>query len=202
MPREFAERAAVRRIAEKVQDCRGQLLTRLSQHDVLEIDADRRVTSLRSRLVMRADLPDIHSIGFTHFFEDPEAGTPHLEVFSGGRVSARHADPGHRVASTEISFGRVLTRGETVLLDLEVTATGRGPADRSYDASCGVGVRELAVQVRFRADDPPARCESYQRVEGCDEEVRRRVPVGVRGHAHTVVLEFPSGTVGLAWDWT
>lgn len=201
LPRAFQERAAVRRIAERVSHCRGQLLTRLSQSDVLTVGPDRRVRSLHGQMVMRADVCGIESIGLTQFFEDREAGTPQLDVITGGEVRARYTDPEHRVTATEVHFGHELQRGETVLLEFEVTSTGLGPADRTYDSSCGVGVRALALQVRFLEEDPPLWCESFQRVEQHGDEVRRRVAVDVSGHAHTIALECPSGTVGMAWDW-
>lgn len=202
LPRGFTEQAAVRRIAQSVAHCRGSLLTRISQHDVVWVGPDRRVSAMRSRMVMRADTQGIESIGLTQFFEDPGAGTPHVQVLSGGTVVARRADPRHRVAATEVWFGRELRYGETILLEFEVTSDGPGPADRAYDTSCGVRIRELAVQARFCREDPPTRCESYRRTAGEEEaELRRRLEVGALGHVHTVALGLPSGTVGLAWDW-
>jgi len=200
LPATFSRDEAVRSVAERVADCPGRLLTRISQHDVVTVGEDRRVVALRSRMVMRADVPGVDAIGLTQLFEDPEAGTPKLTVLSGGRVRATHRDPAHRVTASEVEFGWVLRRGETLLLEYEVTSDGPGPADRTYDLSCGAPVRELAVQVRFRHDDPPAWCESYRRPAG-GEEVRRRLAVGLLGHAHTIALSFPPGTLGLSWDW-
>ena len=200
MPPHFAERDAVRRIAERVQQ--SWQPTRLSEHDVVVVGADRRIELLRATMVLRADLPGIRRLGFTQFFDDPTAGMPRLQLLTGGEVVERHADVAHRTIGTVVDFGHELQRGETVLVEFEVTADGPGPRDRTYDSSFGSTVREMTMQVRFDPSDPPTWCESYQRQfdEG-GSEVRRRVEMSVLGHAHTVALECPTGTIGMAWDW-
>lgn len=195
--------AAVRRIAERVQTRHdGHLLTRISQHDVVVIGADRRISSLRTRTVARAEADEVRGMGITQFFEDRTAGSPWLTVHSGAVVTARHCDPAHRVLGSELRFTHELRRGDTVVLDVEVTADGRGPRDTSYDFNCGQQVREYVVEVRFPPGDLPTWCEKYHLpCADSGDEVRHRVRVDELGHAHAVVVDCPPGTTGLAWSW-
>jgi len=202
-PQSRARREAVRRIFEQVRRSPGRRLTRISQHDVLTISADRRVTSLHSRRVARADLPGIDSLALAHVFDDADAGTPQLVVHSGGEIAHSYRDSDSQVNAVDLSFGRELQRGETVVIDYEVTSDRAGCADRSYDSSCGMPVREQVLQVRFRSDDPPAWCESYRLdPDGQALRARQRVAVDPQGHAHVTLLDCPPGTFGLAWDWS
>lgn len=198
----FNAHEAVRRIAMEVQKQHaGQHLTRISQHDVVRLDDERRLESVRIRSVVRADRDGLTGIGVTQFFEDETAGTPWLTVHSGAQVHARHLDPQHRVLGTEMRFAKPLSRGDTVLLDYEITCDGPGPRDTFYDTSCMRSIRECVVQVQFPAGDVPAWVESYTRSHDGSSEVRRRVQLDTLGHAHVVVLDMPPGTTGLAWSY-
>lgn len=200
---QFAEREAVRRIAEKVQCANsGRFLTRISQHDVVRIDAAHRLESIRIRIVARADVDGLTCIGVTQFFEDRTAGTPQITVHSGATISARYCDTEHRVLGTELHFARPLARGDTVVLDYEITAEGPGPRDTSYDASCARPIREYVVEVHFPTDHLPEWVEAYQRPNHPSLERRRhRVEVDELGHAHSVVLDCAPGTTGIGWSY-
>lgn len=196
----ISTREAVRRIAERVQRPDGMQLARISQHDVVTINADRRVESTRIKTICRADADGIEGIGVTQFFEDASAGTPWLTVHTGATVHARHIDPEHRIIGSELRFGRPLRRGETVILDYEITSVGPGPRDTSYDTSCALPIREYSLLVRFPMEDLPEDCEEFsQPNDGI--ELRRKVPIDVLGHAHSVVVDRPAGTNGLTWSY-
>ncbi|KQY55384.1 MULTISPECIES: hypothetical protein [unclassified Nocardioides] len=198
----FVEREAVRRIAEKVQaHSGGQHLTRISQHDVVRLDAARRIESVRIRTVARADADGLEGIGVTQFFEDRTAGTPWLTVHAGAEVASRHVDTAHRVLGTELRFAQSLSRGDTVVLDYEITADGPGPLDTSYDASCARAIREYVVEVHFPTNDLPEWVEAYHRPRDEGGDSARRVTVDSLGHAHYVVLDCAPGTTGLAWHY-
>lgn len=197
----FNEREAVRRIAERVQSNHaGQQLTRISQHDVVRLDAERRMESVHIRTVARADADGLTGMGVTQFFEDATAGSPRLSVHSGAAIRAQHVDPAHRVIGTELEFAQSLTRGDTVVLDYEITSDGPGPRDFSYDTSCSRSIRECVVEVHFHPEDLPAWVESYHRPQD-GPEVRRRVTVDSLGHAHVVVIDAAPGTTGLEWSF-
>lgn len=197
----FNEREAVRTIAQRVQSKHsGQQLARISQHDVVRVDADRRMESVRIRTVARADADGLTGMGVTQFFEDATAGSPQLAVHAGASIRAQHLDPAHRVIGTELEFAQVLTRGDTVVLDYEITSDGPGPRDFSYDTSCSRAIRECVVEVHFHPDDLPAWVESYHRPQD-GPEVRRRVAVDALGHAHVVVIDAAPGTTGLIWKF-
>ncbi|QIX25655.1 hypothetical protein ncot_02910 [Nocardioides sp. JQ2195] len=197
----FNERDAVRAIAERVQATQaGHQLTRISQHDVVRIDEDRRMESVHIRTVARADNDGLTGMGVTQFFEDATAGSPRLTVNSGASIRAQHLDPAHRVIGTELEFAQCLGRGDTVVLDYEISSDGPGPRDFSYDTSCARSIRECVVEVHFHPHDLPAWVESYQRAQD-RVEVRRRVPVDALGHAHVVVLDAAPGTTGLEWSF-
>ncbi|MDP3892814.1 hypothetical protein [Nocardioides sp.] len=194
----FTTRDAVRRIADTVRRPDSMYLTRISQHDVVTVGPQRRIDSVRIRTVARADADGVDGIGVTQFFDDETAGVPWLTVHSGATIRARHIDPRHKVIGAELRFAEPLRRGDTVVLDYEITADGPGPADTSYDACCALPIREYVLLARFRPDDPPEQCEGY-RIPCRGAEVRRRVAVDPLAQAHLVVLDSPPGTVGLSW---
>lgn len=196
----MAAHEAVRRIAELVQKRNhGHLLTRISQQDWITVGADRRIESLRTRTIARADADDVRGLGLTHYFEDPTAGTPQVTIHSGAITVDQHVSERHRVLGTELRFSRPLGRGDTVVLDVEVTAAGAGPRDTSYDASCNRSIREYVVLARFPLDDRPVRCEQFHSTFGEPGETRRQVAVDELGHAHAVHLDCEPGTTGLQW---
>ncbi|KRF21240.1 hypothetical protein ASG90_02285 [Nocardioides sp. Soil797] len=197
----FNEREAVRTIAERVQARHaGQQLARISQHDVVRLDADRRMASVQIRTVARADDDGLTGMGVTQFFEDATAGSPRLTVNSGAAIRAQHVDPAHRVIGTELEFAQALNRGDTVVLDYEISSDGPGPRDYSYDTSCSRAIRECVVEVHFHHADLPAWVESFHRPRD-GAEVRRRVAVDALGHAHVVVIDAAPGTTGLEWSF-
>ncbi|NYG59958.1 hypothetical protein BJ980_002881 [Nocardioides daedukensis] len=198
----FAEREAVRRIAERVQQpSSGRFLNRISQHDVVRLDAAHRIESVRTRTVARADADGLTTLGVTQFFEDRTAGTPQLTVHSGAEIVERHMDAGHRVLGTSLRFARPLDRGDTVVLDYEMTSNGPGPRDTSYDASCARPIREYVVEVHFPTSHLPVWVEAYGRPNlGHGEQWRHRISVDNLGHAHSVVLDCAPGTTGIAWS--
>ncbi|MDT9594158.1 hypothetical protein RDV89_13830 [Nocardioides zeae] len=201
LPR-FAARAAVRRVTAAVENPHSVLLTRLSHHDEVVVDAERRLASARTRIVGRADDEGLTGMGITQFLDDPTAGTPRLTVHGGGRVEVEEQDAQHRVVGVRLAYDVPLARGETVLVDYELSTDGPGPRDTSFDASCSLVVREYVLVVRFPPHDPPTRCEAYQVLrDGSPVFPRRRVRVDERGHAVLVALDCPPGTVGMAWSW-
>ncbi|MDN5895264.1 MAG: hypothetical protein L0H93_14725 [Nocardioides sp.] len=200
----FAEQDAVRRIAERVQTRHGgQQLTRISQHDTVRVDENHRIASVRIRMVSRADADGLTGIGVTQFFEDATAGSPALTVHSGAAVISRHSDPDHRVLGTELEFAHPLNRGDTIILDYEITSEGGpGPLDSAYDSSCSRTVREYVVEVQFPHDDPPLWAEAYQRPNDPEQPPsHRRIPIDSLSHCHQVVLDFTPGTAGITWSY-
>lgn len=200
----FAEQDAVRRIAERVQSRHaGQQLTRISQHDIVRIDANHRIASVRIRIVARADADGLTGIGVTQFFEDRTAGSPVLTVHSGAEVISRHHDPDHRVLGTELAFAQPLNRGDTIILDYEITSEdGPGPLDTSYDSSCSRTIREYVVEVRFPPEDRPAWAEAYESPNDSSAPPScRRIPIDSLGHCHYVVTDYRPGTAGIKWSY-
>lgn len=200
----FAEREAVRRIAERVQSRHsGQQLSRISQHDIVRIDESHRIASVRIRIVARADADALTGIGVTQFFEDRTAGSPDLTVHSGAEVTSVHRDRDHRVLGTELAFAQPLNRGDTIVLDYEVSSLdGPGPLDDSYDSSCSRTIREYVAEVRFPADDLPSWAEAYERPnKSTAPGLHHRIPIDSLGHCHHVVLDQAPGTAGISWSY-
>ncbi|WZH54375.1 MAG: hypothetical protein PIR53_10370 [Nocardioides alkalitolerans] len=198
----FTEREAVRRVTEAVENPDSLLLGRLSHHDDVVVGADRRLAAARTRIVGRAEADGLTGMGITQFLDDRTAGTPRLTVRSGGQVAHEVLDADHRVVGVALRYDEPLQRGDSVLIDYELTTDGPGPRDASYDASCSLAVREYVLSVQFDPDDLPSRCEAYQlQRDGTPVRPRRRLRLDRRGQALLVALDCPPGTVGMAWEW-
>jgi hypothetical protein len=179
-------------------------LTRISQHDRVEIGHDRGERGVRVRQVLRAEhdgadrwisVYDVAVIG------NPFPGIVPLQSCQLGRVAK---DPDAGLMVTELLFDRPLSRGETVIMEYEVAAAGP-PYARSDDSFCRkfrLPVRDYVVEMRFDPADPPAFC--HQVAIPADETepgTRREMVVDSAGRTHAVALGFGPGTFSIEWGW-
>ncbi|GAA4604158.1 hypothetical protein GCM10023195_14100 [Actinoallomurus liliacearum] len=172
----------------------------LSVHDVYEVDAHRRPRSLSVRQVVRASGDDVDRVVAVHRAEaatDPPPALGELRYCRRGR--ARH-EAGF--VAFEIFFDRVLSRGDTAVVEYEIEFPGDRPIAQFYDRRFRHPVRDYLAVVRFDRRTLPARCYRYDRA-GVDVPRHRTAElwVGSSGGVHIMRSGMTGGIIGLEWEW-
>jgi transcriptional regulator with XRE-family HTH domain len=179
-------------------------LTRISQHDRVEVTSDRGVRSVRVRQVLRAEHDGADR--WISVYDVAAQGNPlprivSLQSCQLGRVAE---DPVAGLIVTELLFDRPLARGETVIMEYEVVAPGP-PYARSDDTFCRkfrLPVRDYVVEMWFDPGDPPAYCHQVAApAEETETSARRDMAIDGAGRTHAVVLGFGPGTFAVEWGW-
>lgn len=196
----WTDREAVDDALAQVDTRWDNVLTRLSQHDLVRVGRDRDEVSCRYRQVLRAeeDGPD----RWVHISQLDERERPLPEIHPYrhcrlGRV-VRRPDLGLLVA--ELLFDRPLARGETIITEYELANHAPGPLITNYERKSRLPVRELALEVSFDSAALPLRCEQFTRLDGAYEV--RGVELDVSGSVHGVTLNFGPGCYGFRWHWS
>jgi len=175
-------------------------LTRLSQHDLITVGADRAEQSVTSRQVLRAecDGPD-RWVVVLHLDEHdrPPSVVEPVRNCRLGQVVARPAD-GLLVA--ELLFRRPLRRGETVVTEHVLHNQPPLPLATNYERKFRRTVREYVLEIGFAPETLPARCVQCT-TDPDGTERTREVEVEPTGTAHGVALSFGPGCYGFRWAW-
>ncbi|TDB93071.1 hypothetical protein [Actinomadura sp. 7K534] len=197
-------------------------LERLSIHDVYRLDEARRSWTLSVRTVLRAAGDDIDRVVCVHQTGGPgEAGGAHRT----GNGAARRPDdapaaPAGKVALTrvrycrpgriraegglmafELVFDRVLSAGDTAVVEYELGPVGQPAAD-SYDRRFPHPVHDYVAIIQFTGDRLPARCYGFTAESSLAP--RRRLGelwIGTSGSANIAVGAVRRGIVGIEWEW-
>lgn len=170
-------------------------LDRVMLHDRLRVGSDRRHLGLTVRQAMRArtDGPDRRVV--VHQQDDLTGTLPRLEALRGCRTGRVERDPDGGVIGAELLFCQPLRRGETVIVEYELTWDSPGPADVEYTRRLRTPLRELLMEVEF---DPAAPPES---VTAFTPERERAVATDLDHRATVAHTDSAPGTVGLRWGW-
>ncbi|KGN31318.1 hypothetical protein N802_04310 [Knoellia sinensis KCTC 19936] len=170
-------------------------LDRVMLHDRLRVGSNRRHESLVVRQALRArcDGPDRRVL--LHWQDDPTVPLPNLEVLRGASLDRVESDPVGGVVGAELHFCQPLRRGETVIVEYEMTWDGPGPADVDYTRRLRTPLRELLLEVEFHPEASPASVTAFtdtrESLVGLDLEHRATI-----AHPDTT-----PGATGLRWVW-
>ena len=172
----------------------------LSLHEELHVAADRSLTRLRVREVVRA------------VDEPVQAKLVALRGCVPGRpprlVSTRYCRPARTEVLAEAGFvlselvpARSLAVGETAILEYEFEYTD-GVPDTSYDRRFRHPVPEHLLEVHFAPEALPASCHAYRLDSpgGVERDVAE-VPLSVASPAHVFGTGVSSGIRGMRWCW-
>lgn len=170
-------------------------LERICMHDVLTVGQDRAPALLRVRQVLRArcDGPDRRVI--MHALDDPDAAPPLIRSVRGCRIGRTAREPTGAIAA-ELLFFQPLRRGETVVVEYEITMSPSPVLDASFERMLQAPTREYLLHVQFDPECQPSACEQFRG----DEDVR---PLLLDpGHSvHLVQTNCAPGVVGIRWSW-
>ncbi|MEY9845448.1 transcriptional regulator with XRE-family HTH domain [Streptacidiphilus sp. BW17] len=175
-------------------------LTRLSCHSRLTVDADRCVSSLWSRRVVRAEADGVDR--WITVLQAHEIGRgPELEVPAPLRLGAVEHLPDQGLLAAELLFDRALARGETAIVEYTVHRASAGRPVHHFDARLNRASREHLLEVRFDRAARPGACRMF-RSGALDAVPRERsLRLNSAGTVHAVALGAGPGRFGIRWDW-
>lgn len=176
-------------------------LSRLSTHVSVNIDADRRTSSVRVRELVRANTDRVSRCGVVFSTHEQPADPPALTDAKYCRVGRVAVDRSIGLTAGELIFDRVLNAGDPALLKYAWTFSLR-PRMLNYEHLFCVPRREFVLQVQFEPDTVPAQCYRYNRRTVADQEANRReLWIGGSSTALLAELDVMPGVVGIHWEW-
>lgn len=204
------------------------MLSRLSQYDNCTVDANRRLASMRSRQVLRAEAEGMDRWVLVYDWEGTPSAVPVLSGLRNCRLGRVVTHPGASLLVAELVFERALNRGETLIIDYEVHNDGGevGIAGDSHSRKFRLPVREYVLEVRFDPAELPARCvqftnptapqpstprptgaqppapqSSTSQPSTSQPSAAKHLPLSGSGETHAVGLDLPPGEFGIRWEW-
>lgn len=189
-------------IAEMGMEVAGRI-SRVTVHDTLTMDADRRETAWLSRQVLRAERSGVQTFPVVVQGEaSDEPGSPEIEPVFGCSVGKLVDVPERQLTVAEMLLPRPLQRGELVLTEYLVSMK---PAPSVLmTRSCFEPVREVALAVQFHPAALPTEVVSFTQLALNDPDAPeidvRPVPV-LDQQVQTVWLDATPGVYGLRWSW-
>jgi hypothetical protein len=101
----------------------------------------------------------------------------------------------------ELLFDRVLTTGDTAVLEYEYTFTDAEPAD-FCERAFGTPVRQYILEVQFDPAAVPVRCFHATRSSmSADWEHGKELWIGASLLLHRVIVDATAACHGIAWEW-
>ena len=200
----WSQRDAMRRTLDRVDVSWDTALTRISQHDRVEIGPDGGEVGIWVRGVMRAnaDGPD-RCVHFYHI-DEPGFALPEVQPLRGCRLGAVHTELEAGLCATELLFPHALSRGETAVIEYFVSNSRPYPRDGKYERILRAPIREYVLEVQFTAPALPVRCTQYRpsAAVGSTAKIERRVGLDEDHRVLLVALDAGPGLHGARWDFT
>lgn len=176
-------------------------LTRLSVHDTYLLGADRSEKSLRVREVVRAEVDKVSRHFLYYRGDDPDRPAPLITSTRYCRLGRVRFDPDSNFMVAELVLDRVLSAGDTTIMEFELECQSTTPA-HFYDRRFRTPARDYVLQVHFDPSMVPARCFRYHRqLANAPEQDVQELWVGASNTAHFVSLDVSPGIYGVRWDW-
>jgi hypothetical protein len=201
LDRLFEDSTSVEKMLGELDNRMNQELTRISLHDIYVVGAERQEISLTTRQVLRANVDRVSRAVGVFRTDDLDRPQMRIKANRNCRPGRIRSDLEGGLIAAEIIFDRVLSAGETAVIEYEYSSASVQPADTYHRAFAGP-VGEFVLQVQFDPSAVPARCYRFERrsIAAPDQGVRE-VWIGNTHGAHLVAIEVPPGIVGMRWEW-
>ncbi len=143
----FENGASVSKIISELDRWMYHELVRISLHDLYQVDAGRQERSLTCRQVLRANVDRVsRTVGI---FRTDDLGAPvAVHPLRNCRVGRVRTDPGSGLLAAEIIFDRMLSQGDTAIIEYEFESGSTVLTDNYY-RGFSVPVGEYVLQVQF-----------------------------------------------------
>lgn len=190
-----------------IEESTATRFCRVSQHDRLTVDADRRLRSVHCWQLLRARSDGQDRCTVVHDWgPSAEESVPIFGSLRNCDLGTVHTRAGVGIFAAELVLERPLDRGETVVLEYELhnPSTGR-PQVRTEDRfvrRIGELTREYLLEVCFDPAALPTRCQAVSE-PGHDPSAPgvRNLPIDRSNSAHALALDVRSGRFGIRWSW-
>jgi hypothetical protein len=201
----WSDRERVSSLLSRMNITSDTALSRISQHDRVEIAQDYGQRNVRVRQVLKAEQDGADRWVLVYDVGRPGNPFPEITPLQSCRIGrvARDEDAGLIVA--ELPFGRPLAKNETVIMEYELAFPGPPYArgDDSFSRKFRLPVRDYVVEIHFDPRALPTYCKQFAHGTGVGElHPSRNLVVEASGHTHAVALGFGPGTFGIRWGWT
>lgn len=197
------EREPVSKLLKRIDFATETALTKLSQHDRMDVAADRGEKRIAVRQVLRAERDGVDRTVMVYDLERKGRPFPEIVAAQSCSIGRIARDEAAGLIAAEILLESPLARGETTIIEYSLNHPGP-PFSRGDDSYCRkftTPVREFVLEMRFDPDALPAYCELYTVDPEEQTTTRRKVEVTPNGQAHAVALDFGPGTFCVRWDW-
>ncbi|MGP3982078.1 hypothetical protein [Streptomyces sp. KR80] len=177
-------------------------LLRLAAHDRCELDHNGAESRLRTTLVLRAERERVDRCLIITRGDDPDRGLPELSEVRNARPGRIRYDASVPLVVTELFLDRVLSEGETSVIDYAFTYPTTGPATNECNRGFRAPARLYTLEVAFHPSAVPVRCHRCSGPSSAGS-LPDAAPVWISssGRAHLVVQDPTPGFHGLRWEW-
>ncbi|MFE9257305.1 hypothetical protein [Streptomyces sp. NPDC006879] len=177
-------------------------LTRLSAHDRCEIGPNGAELQFRTTLVLRAERERVDRCLIITRGDDPAQGLPVLSRVRNARPGRIRTDETVPLAVIELFLDRVLSAGETTVIEY----TYDYPPDGGTSRECGRGftapARLYTLEVAFHPDAVPVRCYRYAGTAAPGPQPDPEpIWISSAGLAQLVVQDPVPGFHAMRWEW-
>ena len=182
-------------------DMQGQL-TRVTMHDLLEVDAERNESSLEVRVVWRAERQGLHRWAVVNEQDTDEVSDQSIEPLFGCALGEVVEIPDRKLLVAEMLAPRPMQRGDLFTSEYRLTF---GPSSQpSFRMLRAVSdpVKALSLAVRFHPSAIPTSVRAGVQPALAEEEPDETQPVPLaRNEAQMVWTDAKPGVYSLFWDW-
>lgn len=199
----WPEREPVSKLLKRIDYTTETALTKLSQHDRMDVAVDRGEKRIAVRQVVRAERDGVDRTVMVYDLERIGRPFPEITALQSCRIGRVARDEAAGLIAAEIVLESPLARGDTAIVDYALNHPGP-PFSRGDDSYCRkftTPVREFVLELRFDPRALPAYCEMFTLDPDEQTTTRRKVEVNAAGEAHAVALDFGPGTACVRWDW-
>lgn len=177
-------------------------LSRVAVHERFEIDAAGAESSWTACLVLRAERENVDRCLVITRGDEPGRPLPALTDVRNARPGRVRTDPDVPMSVTELLLDRVLSKGETAVVEY----SGVYPTSGRATDECGRGFRTAAalytLEVSFDPARVPVRCYRCAGTAATGSNpVVAPVWISPSGRAHMVVQDAAPGFHSLRWEW-
>lgn len=149
---------ALRQLDERLRN----QLSLLSEHVIVAVGADRAQRSAWVRRVVRAETDGVDRF-LTISKVDDAASTHRVVALMHCTEGETHTSPASPYAAREVILDRVLSQGESIVVEYQHEYGPPYPADARHEVRRRMPIGELVLEIRFNREALPARCEAYER---------------------------------------
>lgn len=174
----------------------------ITRQDKVLVDAARRASSVRIRLLVRARRDGVDR-QILRFFGDPgcDLGQVRLHSAENCRVGRVLRHPAAPVLIAELLFNEVLRAGDTWVIEY-VLHDPTGECCEEYAHGVRMTEEHVLLEVRFDPAVLPVDCHSYVQI-GLNEPRLRTGDLVLSNYnaVHLAVSGGAAGVIGIAWSW-